>query len=140
AVGVREAHAAVGELVHVGRLRLWMSAEPAAPVVEVIHNDEEDIGTFGRRDFLIWHRLGFRRLHRRHGCCGFRRGRSRFALLGGALQRRHENHQTTREPKKRSQARKKRSAGHGKLSVAAASRGARKKGGHWVTLCRPSSF
>ena len=41
---IREGGAACHEAVDVGRLRLWMTAEVARPVVQVIDGNEQNIG------------------------------------------------------------------------------------------------
>ena len=44
AVSVSEKHSFPGEAINMGRSGVWMSAQTANPVIEVIYGDQEDIG------------------------------------------------------------------------------------------------
>lgn len=46
-VRIREVHAVPRDAVHRGRVRLRMALQRPDPVVEVVEDDEEDVGTAG---------------------------------------------------------------------------------------------
>jgi hypothetical protein len=58
AMRIREAHAAAGEPVDVRGERLRVTAEKAAPVVQIVDDDEQDVRTLRRFRLVLDHAQG----------------------------------------------------------------------------------